>query len=365
MFAQLAATPVSNNVLCFTDKDSYDALLNSDENTMQNFYTSLQNHSGFTSLNQSIAVNDNHSSIPDSVIEDVDFLGNILNNQGVVKIGTYFYKIDFTNDKVFVLHQDKAGLYFNDLLNGNVTTANELGSFDLESEAIELTELGYKTEPSGDIREADRLRIFCWGRHAAKGNSPEWGLYFLDESRPDFSVFERCINVYGSSTPSTNTRLNIKLTYLRLGIYFTLYVKGKMQHETGNLIVNGDAIWETASADDAETRWAIAYKTVYKGKCRGDEEIRDEATLYPPTATSSDKNKVEKIFWRKSTGLTYYCMRVESALFLKKASIGPADEQNYCFERPQIFVIPTPRTVHSTEIYPNRVFKIDSNLDCQ
>jgi hypothetical protein len=349
---------VDQGALVFQNKSEYESLVLSTDVDKARFYNDISGLSGFYSLGRAIMDGRNSSSIPDSVVEDVDFVLNVFNNEAVVGIGDYFYKIIYDREIVYVLHKNKANLYFNDLLTGNVTIENEMGYFNLESDAIEFTEAGYKTEPS---LEGNDERIFCWHRGAAKNDHMKPAIYFLDESNLEYSTFTFCVNGAAQGVVSANTRLLVKLRYLRLGIYFTLYAKGKLQRED-NVAVNGDPVWNTKDWGTGEGRWQLNYKAKYKGKCRNENEVNQEGTLAPPL---NDKNKTGKVFWEKMHGLNYYCLEVTADLFTKRAFIGPGNETYFCTEPQYALALSAPRMVRSTEIYSYQAFKISSRIECR
>lgn len=65
------------------------------------------------------------SSNQSTVLEMDNFLGQLLNKDGVVQIGNHIYKVDLERDQVFVLGAEhKATADYNDLLKGNTENKN-------------------------------------------------------------------------------------------------------------------------------------------------------------------------------------------------------------------------------------------------
>ena len=329
------------------------------------FYDNLDNLVGFTSLKKSILGNNNNSSIPDSIIEDIELIQNIINHQGVIKIGKFFYKIDYNTQKVYSINETKAESYFEDFLIGNVNEANGIGIFDINDDVIDLVENGFKKgiEQNEEVANEAELRI-CWRGSRARNSNFKIAAYFYDESSPDFSVFTKCTNNVAEG-PSTNTRLKLKMQYLNLGIYHILYIKGKLQRQfTAGLFtcpgIDNDELWCTVDQETAEKRWNLNYTVKYKGRCRGDNEQNETNTLRPPF---NRENKTRKVFWERARGLAYYCMASDADLFTSAAFLGPAGYQRFCTSGIPNYIGTSPRMINTKEIYNGERFPIQDQTE--
>ncbi len=361
IFAQFQEKIIDNSILAFS-KENYETLVNSDETSKISFIESYKKNVQFPSLFNAIINKNNQSSIPEVELDDIDLIKTILNYQGIVKIGKYFYKIAFTNEKVFVMHEDNYPNGLNDLIAGTVGATSQIKEYSLDQDVISMVENGFLNESEYNDENG---RFFCWSRSAATSKKHLNAIYFRDNSALKFSTFAECHNSQTFGKHSTNTRLKIELEYLRLGIYFTFYIKGKIQREDGTVDVNGDPVWRTCEWGTGESNWNINYNVFYRGKCRNDNEITESNTILPHI---NYENKARKVFWERITGLNYYCLSATANIFTDRAYQGPAGEAAFCVDNynRDILAIPTPpgpRVVNSFEIYPNLKYSIRSNTD--
>ena len=363
--AQLSEKPVQLGALCFESSTLYENFLGLKEDDKIKFYEKINNLEGFISLKKAILENNNNSSISASIIEDIELIQNLINQQGVIKIGKFFYKIDYNSQKVYSIDETKAQSHFDDLLSGNMNEENGIGSFDINDNVIDLVENGFKRSFSQEEEipnEGERFRI-CWRGSRARGDKFKTAVYFKDESSPDFSVFTKCTNNV-SEGPSTNTRLKIKMQYLSFGIYHTYFIKGKLQRQWNNGFacpgINSDDLWCTTEQYIGETRWSLNYTVKYKGRCRGDNEVNETNTLRPPM---NGENKTRKVFWESSRGLAYYCMASDADLFTENAFQGPATHDRFCTNGGPGYIATSPRLINTKEINGGERFTIQDQTD--
>ena len=212
--AQMQKPSFVDGVLSFNSRMDFDNWVEADEATKKDFFNSLSEQANFQSL---YSAKTTQNSLPDSLIESVEFVSNILNQHGVVKIGNYYYKIDYSKGAVFSMHESQYPNGFNDLLNGTKSLINQIGQFDLESDVIDLTEAGYKGEPSEFDTIGALQRTFCWRGDRTRNDRRDVALFLKDLSEPQTATFADCVNVF-DGRPITNRRLKVKLEYLSLGI---------------------------------------------------------------------------------------------------------------------------------------------------
>lgn len=348
---------ISNEgILCF-NKVSYENLINSSDDEKIAFINNIKSNSTFPSLFKAVENNSNNSTIPNDVLEGLDLIKCLLNSQGVIKIDAHYYKMLFNEEKVYVLHESLFSQSYNDLVNGVVTSTNGVKQYSMEQDVLELVENNIL--PNQEASD-DNTRLFCWSRSAATSKRYETAIYFRDHSDLEYSTFAQCINVTGE--PSTNTRLKVELEYLRLGIYFTMYIKGKIQREDGKHVINGDPLWRTADWGVGESRWSINYKVIYRGKCRNDNEVTEVNTIVP---SRNDENKAGKVFWDRTTGLNYYCLNATANIYTNRAYHAQANESRFCIENfaTQALIITNPRMINSLELPYFKSYNIRSNTN--
>ncbi len=334
-------------------------MVESDELTKSRFYEELTKIPGYKSL---VSSGSNNSSIPNSLFESAEFIINIVNEQGVVKIGEYYYKIDYNKRMTYSLPSDKIEEYINDLLIGNQTAENKLGAFSLEADVIDLTESGYKTEPADMEPGENQKRLFCWRGSRATADNIKCALYFRDFSAPKYSTFGKCVNFF-DGRPVVNSRLKVKLEYISLGIYHRLDIDGKLQRQDGAININGVPIWVTKNWGIGEGNWKLNYDIVYKGRCVSDiEKVEISQALNPPM---NNVNKTRKVFWERARGLSYYCLKADASIYTNNFFSGPANNDRFCADDSSIRFANSPTIMNSTALPPFRRYILFSRTICQ
>jgi hypothetical protein len=101
----------------------------------------------------------NSKSGNDSIQEMDDFLGQILNDAGIVQIGNYIYKVNLQSEKVFVLPVSNSAEY-EDLVNENKSNKN-IRQFTTGDDVIYLAESGEPGEKCGGIGNFDNFSPVC------------------------------------------------------------------------------------------------------------------------------------------------------------------------------------------------------------
>ena len=345
--AQFNEKVIDGKFLSF-DKNNYELLISSDEANKTNFIEKHKRDLGFNSLYQSILQKNNQSSIADTILEDMDLIKSILNYQGVLKIGSYIYKIAYDKKKVFVMHENNYPAKYDYLLNGIIGEETGIKAYSTENDVIEMVENGFLNE--AEYTSTERWKFLCWSRSGATADNNTNGFYFNDNSAPDFSVFANCHNVQTFGKPSTNTRLKLDLEYVKIGVFFTLFIKGKIQRENDNVNIEGDLVWRTCDKGEGESNWNIDYKVFYRGKCKGDQEVSETNVIRP---FLNNENKARKVFWERTTGLNYYCLSATCNIFTDKIYRWNASETLYCVtDIRHILTLSTPRLVNTIEVHP-------------
>jgi len=167
------------------------------------------------------------------VVESNEFLSTILNEDGLIAIGEYYFKINLNSEKVFVLPL-KNESEFDDLKQENVANQNIL-IFATDDDVLLLLSEGSKGTISG------RSQLFCRDRSA-------------DALKDDSYAYEPFYDDY---------RQDNKIVYQKAGVYFSLQAKTKMQYK--NLI----GLWVDAGITYNQQ---VRYYYRYEPKCRNSSE---------------------------------------------------------------------------------------------
>jgi hypothetical protein len=218
--------------------------------------------------------------IPADALEGNPDFFNSLDENGVVEIGSDYFRFDYCNDKVWVISVAAGGgneTNYNDFLEGDTTNSN-VGWFFAFVDVLEAVAENYRTMPD-TTQINDTAEVFKLGAFGDVWN--EWK-YFYDEDDPN-------------SIPG-NTRMDGKLAYDRFGLWFHLYGKEKYQRVTF-------LGWTTVSYGTHD--WSVKYEYKYIRKGQSTEHT-GSGTMYPP---GSGENKVEHDVYEGGRGLKKFHLR--------------------------------------------------------
>ncbi len=245
-----ASATVSKGILTFNSVENYISLIESEDETKKTeLIQILDNNSSYFSLKSGAKLGGNWVSNAKAlgtkeaeVVETNDFLSTILNSDGMITIGDHFFKIDFEDEKVYVLPvslEDRLGdLQNKDLSNGDIMV------FSTDDDVLDMLADGSKGSANG------RTMLFCSDRKANDLKNKE-------------KYYEYSDNIAG-----VDYRAKIKHGYQKAGVYFSLMTELKHMdrfQSAGNLTP-----W---SASNTEIYLEYYYK--YKRRCRsGDNESR-------------------------------------------------------------------------------------------
>jgi hypothetical protein len=170
------------------------------------------------------------STQEEEVIETNEFLSSILNEDGLIVVGDYFFKVNLSSAKVYVLNlqfeNEIADLKAENTGNENVMV------FSTEDDILDLLSEGNRGTING------RTGLFC-GESGA-----------ISRKDDDFAVEP----VYG------DYRQDNKVVYQKAGIYFSLQAKTKMQYKS----LTG--LWVDAGVTYNQQ---LNYYVKYEPKCKG------------------------------------------------------------------------------------------------
>lgn len=171
-----------NNLLIFASKADYQrAVDNPTEETKKKFLEKVNNLTSFVSINKLMQNNPRTDSTDMTDILSDEYLSSILNEDLAVQIDDRIYKLDPTDDKVYVMKDEYIADY-SDLVEGDLSNEN-IKEYSFDEDVLERVEM--EEEPN---------RIFC----SEHGCGPR-----------------------GNSITITGTQV-LSLDYIKLGIYFTL-----------------------------------------------------------------------------------------------------------------------------------------------
>ena len=270
------ATHLVNDALYFQGREDYDAFLGKSQDDLEDYFAA-RSQEGFVSyadahLTDGLAFAEERGEGP--LVNDHTF-SRMLNEDGVIKIGPWYCRVNAPAEKVFVLHENHYHEHYTDLVNQNTGFKNLL-VFSTETEVLEELEL-----LDGNSSMTGRGELFCDG---APGNKVE------DNNLVDGTSFVRTNETW--------------LRYLRYGIGFTIEHQVKWQYRTNNLIVKWLAI-------DAWNVYTV-YQREYEVKC-GAGAGQEWNNI--PLQTTRVTTKTYSYHWdiyRGSQKLSKYQVRVQT-----------------------------------------------------
>lgn len=267
-----------SKTIAFRSFTNYRDFLNATEDEKRNVHETIK-RIGFISLYQnpikldaetsnSIAQSNITSGVEWYKNKDISTFTQLLNENGVIAIGEYLFKVNKYGSQVYVarLTDVNDAKTMTSLTNGE-TLKGKVYSFSSEYDVTYLVEeAGLSDNPFA------QNSIFCWGRSGAASNVEEPAVYFLDETWPNSTLSLVANEQYG--LPTSNTRISVKFEYVKLGVFFQLALKGKYDREDGGVNINGDNIFGGSSAwGTGEGRWRIDFTEKHQGKCRKENEV--------------------------------------------------------------------------------------------
>lgn len=188
--------------LIFEDSKNYRNIISNKDSVFNiDFFNKVQNFD-FTSNFEKNSLNKN---IEDPIGDD--YLSSLLNEDWIVQIGDYLYRVNKPEDKVYVLHTEYENEY-EDLVNENLSNSH-IKEYSTNDEVIELVENGLLGDEKG---------IFCNDR---KANSQ---------------------NVASSLVPVSNNpnlrpvTMDIRNIYYKGGIIFSLKSEGSYMSNNGGTL---------------------------------------------------------------------------------------------------------------------------------
>lgn len=288
---------VTRGILTFSSADFYTTLIESgDDERKSTLVAELNQIDSYNSLKdrlnkmeKSVSNGRALTSLEVEVIEDNDFLATILNEDGMIAIGEHYFKINFTDEIVYVLpvsFQDQ----LEDLRNENLSNGNIM-VFSTSDDVLELLDEGYTESPSSN----GRTMLLCGDRKAS--------------GKEKIKYFE-----YSDNTAGVNYRVKAKHVYQKAGVYFSLLTE--LKHMSRYQNVSSLTPWSPSN-----TEIYLEYYYKYKRRCRsGDSEGR--STRY----TSWD-NKLNRRHYESTRGLAKIWLESKYEFLARNADTGGSTVQ--------------------------------------
>jgi hypothetical protein len=288
--------------------------------------------------------------------EDLSNFTQILNPNGLLTIDQYTIRVDDEGEHVFISEYSNLPNYvYRDDVGGTtpvvdaiideVNVQNHVFKYPTDYDIVDmLEEVG--------INNGYELHGFlCWKRGGAVGSNVTPAIYFLDETWQASVLTTQTNNSQGTNS---NTRLGLRLQYMRLGVFFQLMLKGKYQYLyiTGG---GGRAWTSDVPESHGETEWNITFNEKHQGKCKNENEVFNNGTITPPL---NNRNKTRRVFWERANGLHKYEIVARLNIYTKSAWRGQKTSKSTTVSPNNVFNSATPRLVSSLEIHPFTSFFI-------
>jgi len=149
-----------------------------------------------------------------------DFISTLLNADGMIRIGDYFFKINLANERCLVLHKDQTDQLL-DLSNEDNTNKNIM-VFSVSDDVLDLLQQGTKGTING------RTELFCNDRRASGKEKLALINYSDDYAGYDY-------------------RVDAKHVYQEAAIYFSLLKE--LKHMSRSQSASSTATWSQESTE--------------------------------------------------------------------------------------------------------------------
>lgn len=170
----------SDKMMVFKSTEEYEKYFSLTTEEQKNYLKELK-RLPFVSLNESA-----NKTTSEDLIDD-DFMKSILNEDNIVQIGDFLYKINMKEEKVYVLPSSRINQY-TDLVNQNLNN-RDIRKFSIYENVIELAEAGELSEKA----------LFCRDSHANSRSEhvgPFVEIGYMQTLNFDCNVLYRAFGVY-------------------------------------------------------------------------------------------------------------------------------------------------------------------------
>lgn len=270
---------VVNGVLRIQSRTDFEQITNQSTSERQSLLVRVKNE-GFVQMSDKNNVTSanrmvGNCNFPDEVaIENKTFL-DLLNTNGVISIGNDTYRLDWCNDKLFVISNNDASdqSKYNAFLSANQSNTY-IGAFPLQIDVLDAINLGHRTMPSiPNTNDEDGL----FAQRITIGQSYHEKMYWNDTRVGEETEWR------------DDKRMDGVIRYDAFGIFFHLYAKEKY------LKKNALSMW--VATIDGTRDWIVTYDLYCKPRKR-DVIVENRIILNPGYGTNSNENKLDKTFYQ-------------------------------------------------------------------
>lgn len=260
----------ANGVVRFRTFEDYHAFLASEEQK-ESFLADIERDRSYTSYAESHMLMDlstreddldldTDSIGPDSVDTDEDdledlvnspMLSGLINSDGIVQIGNYYFKLDYVNALVYVAHVSSTDASYAKLLN-NDASGTDVFVFSTDDDILDILEVN--NYPVNEAYEGQSSSLFdrCGsGAPERKAKGSRTGRHYGCKPTPD---------------PRDKGWMDLKVVYQKAGFYFSLHSKAQIYCSC----YGDNHIYRQHGASNGQTAYIR-----YTPKCR-DEVITSE-----------------------------------------------------------------------------------------
>lgn len=240
-----------NGIVKFNSFNSYRALLES-EKQKESFLSDVLKETAYTSFAESHAnflPSNSAARVPDpnEDVEDIlssPMLSGMVNDDGIVQIGNYLFKLDYDSSKVYVINIANQGNSYQKLLT-KTGTGVDVFVFSTDDDILDILEDNNYPVNEGFDGESTSLFRRCRENGAPERKQKGFETGFYSNCKPsDYRD-------YG--------KMWLKVVYQKAGFYFSLHLKSILEY----WCFNGSGVQLQQNA----TNGANSYIR-YKPKCR-------------------------------------------------------------------------------------------------
>lgn len=210
------------------------------------------------------------------VVETNEFLASLLNENGLITIGEYTFKVNLGSEKVYALNNEFIH-QLEDLKNENVENNNIL-EFSTDDDVLSIIESGDFEKPNAN----GRVSILCFREGGA--------------NRKD-DKFEHKELVFRTSSPAPPTLVmnsDMKHVYQKAGIYFSLMLELKYMWKFDDC--STITCYKQMTTDITAN---VTYR--YRQKCKKNDTGYQSVTYY-----EKDDNKLNRRLWESASALQLF-----------------------------------------------------------
>lgn len=276
---------VENGILSFSSEESYELLLeNQDVKAREAFIQSLNQNDAYTSLKKRNLISKGNAfsrtltQAEEEVAETNEFLGTLLNEDGLIAIGDRLFRVDLSEELVYAGHKDSVTVEEFKLGMASASKNKALLAFSTDDDVLDLLNAGVRGTVSSNARTI-----------GTGGSATTFGLFCSEDGAPERKPKQdEEYMIYDGY----RYRVDAKHAYQKAGIYFSLM--SELKHMRKAVSAGELVTWSQYNTDIS-----LTYTFKYKPKCR---TIVD----YSTRVAGGWDNKVNVRPYESSRGLHAY-----------------------------------------------------------